>query len=174
MLLEFIAIIFAGVGAGGVARLADVITGRKLLPAWIVPAGAGAGMLLTAIYLEYTWADRATASMPEGTVIASFNENRAWFRPWSYVWPVSNRLIAIDHRVTQRHPDHPDLVLTGVILRERWAPAFGFTSIFDCAGNRRADVSEGTRLSEDGAPEGVEWFTLSPDDPVLRAACDGG
>ena len=174
MLLELLAVIFAGVGAGGVARLADVMTGRRLLPDWIIPAAVGAGMLATVIYLEYTWASRAEGSMPEGTVIASFNETTAWYRPWSFVWPLSNRLIAIDHRVTQRHPDHPDLVLTGVILRERWAPAFGFQSMFDCAGNRRADVSQGTRLTADGAPDGMDWYALSPDDPVLRVACDGG
>jgi hypothetical protein len=174
MLLEFLAIIIAGVGAGGVARLADVMTGRRLLPDWIIPAAVGAGMLFTVIYLEYSWPERAAGSMPEGTEIATFNQQTAWYRPWSFVWPLSNRLIAVDHRVTQRHPAHPDLVLTGVILRERWAPAFGFQSVFDCAGNRRADVTQGTRLTEDGAPEGVDWYALSPDDPVLRAACDGG
>lgn len=52
--------------------------------------------------------------------------------------------------------------------------AFGFKSLFDCANARRADVTEGTKVDENGIPLTVDWYQLSPEDPVLAAACQGG
>ena len=76
--------------------------------------------------------------------------------------PLTTRIIAVDNRIRQPHSVNPDMVLTGVILKERWALTFGFKSIFDCAAGRRADLSEGTVLDEEGIPQNVDWFTHGP------------
>src|SRR3546814_6375549 len=58
MLLELIAIIAAGFGLAGIALSLNIAL-RRRLPQWIVPAAAGAGMLLMAVWLEYSWLERS-------------------------------------------------------------------------------------------------------------------
>ncbi len=173
MLLEFLAVIVAGFGGGGVAHLLRRLSGRRL-PEWLTPAGVAAAMLVMVIYLEYSWAERFEAGLPDEIVVVSKNQHQSWFRPWTYAVPLTNRIIAIDNRVRQTNRNHPDLVLTGVILRERWALTMAFKSIFDCAEGRRADLTEGARLTADGIPPNAEWYRLDPNDPFLRVACEGG
>lgn len=173
MLLEFLAVIVAGFGGGGTALILFRMSGRRL-PEWLTPVGAAAGMLAMVIYLEYSWAGRFIAGLPEDIVVVSSNEHVSWMRPWTYAFPLTNRIIAVDNRVRQRTARNPDLVLTGVILQERWALTMGFKSIFDCANGRRADLTQNTSLDADGIPTSAEWYELGVDDPFLRVACEGG
>ena len=170
MLLEFIAIIAAGFGLAGIALTLNFIV-RKRLPGWVVPAAAGLGMLAMAIWLEYSWFERATSAYPDGVEIASTNQTRSWYRPWTYVVPLTNRLIAIDHRFDRRNPAHPDMVLTQVVLAGRWEPSRQFGAMFDCAGNRRADLLDQVVFEDDGTLRNATWHALAADDPVLRTAC---
>src|SRR3546814_14487400 len=121
MLLELIAIIAAGFGLAGIALSLNIAL-RRRLPQWIVPAAAGAGMLLMAVWLEYSWLERTTTAFPDGVEVASTNQVRSWYRPWTYAVPLTNRLIAVDHRFDRRHAGVPDRVLTRVILAGRWEP----------------------------------------------------
>ncbi|EKV28980.1 hypothetical protein C882_0744 [Caenispirillum salinarum AK4] len=173
MLIEFLAVIMAGFGGAGTALILRKLTARRL-PAWLVPGCTAAAMLAMVIYLEYSWADRFEAGLPEEMVVVSKNEDRSWYRPWTYAVPLTTRLMVVDNRIRKTNQADPDLVLTGIILQERWALAFGFKSLFDCAGARRADLTEGTKLDDDGIPLTAEWYQLSPQDPVLIAACRGG
>jgi hypothetical protein len=129
-------------------------------------------MLSYAIWSEYTWLDRAATSLPEGVVVASHNEVRAWYRPWTYARPLSDRLIAVDRRESRRNPALPGQVLTRVLLMGRWAPTHAVAAVFDCGGNRRADLVDGVRFDEAGALQGAQWIPLAADDPVLLAACE--
>lgn len=173
MLIEFLAVIVAGFGGGGTAMILRRISGRRL-PEWLTPMGVAAGMVAMVIFLEYSWAERFEAGLPDDVIVVSKNQHQSWMRPWTYAVPLTNRMIAVDNRVRQRNSLNPDLVLTGVILQERWALTMGFKSMFDCAEARRADLTEGTRLDEGGIPQAAEWYQLGPDDPFLRIACEGG
>ena len=172
MLLEFIAIIAAGFGLAGIALSINIAL-RRRLPSWIVPAAAGAGMLLMAVWLEYSWLDRTTATFPEGVQVASTHQQRSWYRPWTYLVPLTNRLIAVDHRFDRRHAGAPAQVLTRVILAGRWEPTHQYGAVFDCAMHRRADLLDQVELQEDGGLKDARWIQLSADDPVLRTACGG-
>ncbi|WP_407353206.1 hypothetical protein [Luteimonas sp. R10] len=171
MLLEFIAIIAAGFGLGGVVLALNFLV-RKRLPGWAMPAAAGAGMLAMAVWLEYSWLHRVTATFPDEVEVASTNELRVWYRPWTYVVPQTSRLIAIDHRFDRRNPAMPDQVLTQVLLVARWEPSRQFGAVFDCAGRRRADLVDEVVFGENGAPLNARWIPLAEDDGLLRAACD--
>lgn len=173
MILEFLAVIVAGFGGGGTAMILRRLSGRRL-PEWLTPAGVAAGMLAMVIYLEYSWAPRYEAGLPPEVVVVSKNQHSSWMRPWTYAVPLTNRIIAVDNRIRQRNTRNPDLVLTGVILQERWALTMGFQSMFDCANARRADLTESTRLDDQGVPVAAEWYALSPDDLFLTTACEGG
>lgn len=170
MLLEFIAIIAGGFGLAGLVMTLNFLVGKRL-PGWAVPAAAGAGMLAMAIWLEYSWFERVTSSYPEGVEVASTNQTRSWYRPWTFVVPLTNRLIAIDHRASRRNPSHPDMVLTQVVLAGRWEPTRQFGAMFDCTGHRRADLLDQVVFEEDGTLRNASWHALDPADPMLRTAC---
>ena len=173
MFIEFFAVVVAGVAGFGIALIAHRMTLRRL-PDWTAPFGAALAMVLMVIYLEYSWAARFEAGLPEDVTVVSRNEHRVWYLPWTYVVPLTTRIIAVDNRIRRVNADNPDYVITGVILKERWALTFGFQTVFDCAGARRADLSDGTTLDDGGVPQGVDWFQLAPDDPFLTTACGGG
>ena len=171
MLLEFIAIIAAGFGLAGIALSINIVL-RRRLPQWILPAAAGAGMLLMAVWFEYSWLDRTTATFPDGVEVASTNEVRSWYRPWTYVVPLTTRLIAVDRRFDRRHADMPGHVLSQIILAGRWEPTRQFGAVFDCDGRRRADLLDEVVFDDAGALRNARWVTLEPDDALLRVACD--
>lgn len=171
MLLELFAIVSAGVGVGGLLLALNLLV-RKRLPGWAIPASAGAGMLAMAIWLEYSWLDRVTATLPAQVEVASTNELRTWYRPWSYAFPQTNRLIAIDHGFDRRNPAMPGQVLTRVLLMGRWEPSREFAAVFDCPGRRRADLVDEVVFDSRGAPRNARWIPLQADDGLLRAACD--
>lgn len=170
MLLEFIAIVAAGFGLAGIALSLNIAL-RRRLPQWIVPAAAGAGMLLMAIWLEYSWFERTTSTFPDGVEVASTHQARSWYRPWTYVVPLTTRLIAVDRRFDRRHADRPGQVMTRVILAGRWEPTRQFGVVYDCNGHRRADLLDQVELDEDGQLRNARWVQLSADDAVLRTAC---
>jgi len=173
MFLEFVATIAIGFGAAGVVLMANWLTGGRL-PRWLIPVGAAAGMVGFMIWSEQTWASRVTATLPPEVAVASKNETRAWFRPWTYMWPMTNRITLVDHRFTRRNDAFPDMVLTAVVLMGRWEPGRQVPVMFDCRAMRRADMREDVVFTEEGAVEGADWLQLSAEDPLLRAACNRG
>src|SRR3546814_10738443 len=106
-------------------------------------------MLLMAVWLEYSWLERTTTAFPDGVEVASTNQVRSWYRPWTYAVPLTNRLIAVDHRFDRRHAGVPDRVLTRVILAGRWEPMRQYGVVFDCNLDRRADLLDEVELDDE-------------------------
>ena len=171
MLFEFLAVVVAGVGAGGVASLA-----RRLLrglPRWTIPAAAGAIMILAAASLEYAWYGRTAGSLPPRVEVALTHESRAPWRPWSYVRPYVDRFVAVDGGSALTHAAAPERRIVDLLVFDRWAPPRRVRAAFDCALGRRADLLDGVALAPGGAIEGAAWRDTGLDDPVTRLACAG-
>lgn len=173
MTVEFLAIIVAGFAGAGVALLIRKLTANRA-PRWLLGALAGGAMLAMAIWNEYAWYPRLVEGMPEGAVIAQTLPSTSPLRPWAFVFPMIDRAYVVDARQARRHPVVSDLVIVPVFRFERWAETRDILTAFDCAGSRRADITAGTSFSDSGELLGGTWTDVPPDDPVLRAACDGG
>lgn len=161
--------------AAAVAGLAHMLVraARGRLPGWLVPASAGLGMLIFVVYMEYSWSGRLIDQLPPEATVASRNATTSWFRPWTYVVPLTTRMTVVDHRFDRTNPDLPGMVITRLVLLGRWDPARPVPVVFDCAAGRRADLRDDVRFADDGTLEGAAWWTLPPDDALLRAVCDG-
>ncbi|MCA8884601.1 MAG: hypothetical protein KDA50_12775 [Rhodobacteraceae bacterium] len=170
MFLELIATFVIGLGAAGVIMLANRLTGRRL-PRWFIPAGAGLAMISFTIWSEYAWYNHTASGLPEGVEIAWVNEDRAMYRPWTYVVPQKNRFVAVDHRTVRTNDALPDQKMVDLFFMGRWAPSRQVRVVLDCAANRRADLMEGVGMDESGAVEDSAWVPVDPKDPVLRTAC---
>ena len=109
MILEFVAAAAVGLAVGGIVHLVRRAAPGRIAP-WAVPAGAGAAMISFAVYMEYSWASRTVAALPDQAVVASQNAINSWYRPWTYLFPLTNRMIVVDHRFNpaQRRPSRPD------------------------------------------------------------------
>ncbi|SDE13891.1 hypothetical protein [Aquimonas voraii] len=170
MLFELIAVIASGFCLAGLAlTLRWLLRGR--LPTWLVPAAAGLGMLSYSVWSEYSWLERARSTLPVTAEVVSTNEVRAWYRPWTYVVPQVNRLIAIDRAELKRNPAQPGKVLAGVLLMGRWEPTRKIGVMFDCVEAKRADLLDGVQFDDSGALQGAHWIDLAAGDPLLAVAC---
>ncbi|RAU16577.1 hypothetical protein DN062_17580 [Nitrincola tibetensis] len=95
MIWTIVAIVFAGLGAAGIALTLRKLT-RNKLPKWIIPVFAGAGMLAYQIYYEYDWFDHQQQRQPEGTVVVSTEEGQVFWRPWTYWFPMTIAFSVLD------------------------------------------------------------------------------
>lgn len=164
---------------GGCAALAVLIVnhlGGKIagfrLPGWAMPVAVGLAMIVFTIWSEYTWYGRTMAQLPETMAVASAPEERNFYRPWTYVAPLVSRFIAVDRAPAQGGGDTPFATRAHVFAR--WSPVRTIPVAVDCAGGRRADLIGGGQVTADGTLAGADWLVVPPDDPLMRAACNGG
>ena len=170
MFWELIATLVAGVAAAGLTLgLGKVLGGR--LPRWVMPIAAGAAMIAMAIYNEYGWYPRTTASLPEGFEIVETVESRAWYRPWTLARPFVERFVAVDRASVRTHESQPDQRLADIYLFGRWAPVHQLPVLADCAGWRRAALADGVGFEADGSVTGADWATVPEDDAIVTALC---
>ncbi len=173
MLLEFIAAIALGLGTAGLVMGLNFATGRRL-PAWMMPASAGLAMILFMVYMEYSWSERTRAGLPEGVVVTAVSSESMWYRPWTYIKPLSLRMVAVDTRRNRHHADAPGQVMTSILLMGRWVPTRAIPVVFDCDLARRADLHAGVEMTDDGSLIGADWRQLGAGDTALEAACGPG
>lgn len=172
MIIDFVGAFAAGFGLMGIVMLINRLTGRRM-GRWVFPATVALGMIGYTVWAEYTWPTRTVEGSPQ-MLLASHNQVSVFYRPWTYIWPQTTRLTAIDQSATYVHPGQPQLVLTQVVLIGRWEPIRVAGVVFDCANNARVDLAEGVELNADGTLEGADWRALEADDAVLRTACAAG
>lgn len=173
MFLELIATFLAGFAAAGVALLLGKIL-RGRLPRWVMPIAAGAAMIAMAVYNEYGWFPRTEANLPESFEIVDTVEAQAWYRPWTYLRPFVERFVAVDSGSIRTHAAVPDQRLADVYLFGRWSPVHRLPVLVDCAGSRRAALTDGIGFAQDGSVTGADWAAVPGDDPVLARLCGAG
>lgn len=166
MLLELIATVAVGIGAAGLAVAAGHLS-RGRLPRYTAPVLAGLGMIVYAIWSEYTWAARTLDTLPERVeVLSKVEESKAW-KPWTYVVPQVTRMMVLDRAGVKTNPDLPEVLLVDVYLFARWSPTVRRPQLVDCARAARADASEAALAD----PAQAAWTIAGKADPLIGALC---
>ncbi|MHA6323847.1 hypothetical protein [Roseivivax sp. CAU 1753] len=163
MFLELIAVLVAGfAGAGGMLVIIK-LTGNRL-PKWLVPVGAGCGMLVAAISSEYSWYGRTADNLPQGLIVAESIDKSVMWRPWTYVVPMTERFVAVDIETVEQNSDRPTVFMADLYFYGRWRPIQSVEIMVDCDAGLRADPIFG-----DGS-EPV-WRDVGDADPILSSIC---
>jgi hypothetical protein len=165
MFLELIAVFMAGFAGAGVMLILSKLTGGRL-PRWIVPLGAGAAMLATGISSEYSWYGRTAGNLPQGLTVAQSVPSTAFWRPWTYIAPMTDRFVAVDTGNMRPNSETADLYLADLYFFGRWKAVQSVEVMVDCAGKRRADPVLG-----DGSPP--LWREVGAEDPIVKTVCAG-
>ena len=172
MFFELIATIVAGFAGAGIALLLNKVLGGRL-PRWITPVAAGMAMLATTIANEYGWYGRTAAALPAGLEVATTVENKAFYRPWTYLFPFVSRFLAVDTATMRTNEALPGQRMVEVYAFGRWTAPQSRLVMVDCAGGRRADIARGAEFGEDGSVDTLAWRDTGLDDPVVKTACRG-
>ncbi|MEM1163230.1 MAG: hypothetical protein AAGJ28_20050 [Pseudomonadota bacterium] len=172
-LLILLGAIVAGFFGAGVILIINLLFGRRL-PGWSTAVAAGVAMLGMTIYLEYDWFKRRTAELPQGVEVAWQNGQRQIWRPWTFIFPLTTRFIAMDVENVGVTEANPELRMVDTLFVQRWTRDRLNKVVFDCNEQRNALIGPDTTFGPDGTLEGVDWDPVSPDDPVLQLACEGG
>jgi len=173
MLMDFVAVILIGACAAGAVFIYNHLGGKLGAPraaSWVMPAAIGAALIASSIWNEYSWFGRAQAQLPATVVVASAPEEKVFYRPWTYVFPLVTRFIAVDRAPGEK----AEVFATLAFVVNRWGSTQSVPVAFDCAGGRRADLIGGVSLNEDGTLDGGEWSAVGAQDSLVRAACMGG
>lgn len=170
MALELIAAFVAAIASAGIAMLLRRLS-RGRLPKWLVPAAAGAGMIGFAVVMEYGWYGRQAGALPEGVVVVWEDQRPQALRPWTMVFPMTSRFLAMDTRSLAAHPGNPDLILAEVYGFARWQGIEQALLVVDCAADRSVRLTAETKIDDSGTLTGGEWAPLAEGDASAQVAC---
>lgn len=171
MFIELIATVFAGIACAGLVMSLNIASGRRL-PKWLMPVAAGVGMLGMTLSNEYSWFSRTTAELPAGMEVAMTVDEQSWMRPWTKLWPYTERFVAVDLGTARSNDALPDQRLADLYFFGRWSPVNQAPMLFDCAAKRSALLIDGAKFDGSGAVVDANWQTMPPDDPILKLLCE--
>ncbi len=164
MFVELIAVFVAGFAGAGVMMLLGKLSGNRL-PRWLIPVGAGAAMLAAAISSEMSWYSRTASALPEGLEVAQTGTETAFWRPWTYIWPMTDRFVAVDTENLRENSETASLYMADLYFFGRWKPTQAVEIMVDCDGMRRADPG----LGDDSPPV---WRDVGDEDALVQTVCN--
>ena len=173
MFYEMIATLVSGFAGAGIVLLFNKITGGRL-PKWAMPVGAGLAMIATTVANEYAWYDRTLATLPEGLEVVHTVENKAIYRPWTYIKPFTERFVALDGPSLRTHSAQPAMRMVDTYFLGRWSAPEKMVILADCDAGKRAPLIDGVSFDAEGNISGVDWFVPGDGDPLLGAICGLG
>lgn len=170
MLIHLLATFSAGICAAGIFLLIFRARGRKP-PRYLMPLAAGVAMLAYNLWNDYSWGSRTIAALPGRVeVVETFGTPALW-RPWTYLFPQTDRFMAVDAANIRRNEKLPGYVLAEVIFVARRSPTTVTQQLFDCRNARRTDVIPSKGFDDDGLPLDPDWVSVDVDGLLFAAIC---
>ena len=166
MFWTFVATVFAGLGAAGIALGIRAITAKKA-PKWIIPAFAGLGMLGYLIHGEYTWYDHKQDMLPEEAVVVDTETDGILWRPWTFAFPYVTAFSTVDTKSISQDTTNPDIVrFTLYRFEQKLTDAISHrVHILNCQSR------ELVPLGSDGTPRVDNMKMLDSTDRLLTTVC---
>ncbi len=170
MFFELIAAVVAGGFAAGVVMLLNRLVGGRL-PRWLMPIAAGLAMIGYTIAMEYTWFSRTSSSLPPGVEVTDTHEADNFWRPWTYIAPVTDRFLAVDTTNIRTNDSVPHQRIADLIAFGRWQTPKVAPMVFDCDARRNAPMLDTVTLDASGAVENAQWAPIQEGDLTLSTVC---
>lgn len=165
MIWEWIATLFAGLGAAGIVLGLKLIF--KKMPKWAVPASAGLGMILFQVYSEYTWYNHTRSLLPAGTEVVAEIPDTAFYKPWSYIKPQVLKFVAVDTAKTLPVNGDNRIIQANLYFFERRMSANTWPVLIDCDKKLQANVKN----IENGIPQPDSWNKTPYTENIAAAVC---
>ncbi|MDO3721827.1 hypothetical protein QVZ43_08820 [Marinobacter sp. chi1] len=168
MFWTFVATVFCGLGAAGIALGIRAAT-RNKAPKWLIPVFAGAGMLAYLIHGEYTWYDHKKQLLPDEAVIVDTESDGMVWRPWTFAFPYVNAFSIVDTDSISRETGNPEVVSFTLYRFEQ--------KLSDAVSHRihllNCQTRELVPLGSDGQPRVDNLKVLGNSDTLLNTICTG-
>lgn len=171
MIWELIATVVAGFGGAGIALILRKISANKA-PRYIIPVFAGAAMLGFQVHSEYSWYQHQSGLLPQGVVVVKAVQEKALWRPWSYLYPQTLRFIAADVNNAAANQQNTAVKLVDLYFFERRATARRVPVVLHCQQHARTDFTNELTIPAPGEAVGKDWQSMAADDPLLGAVCN--
>lgn len=167
MIWHLVAAFVVGIACAGIALFLRKLSGQRL-PKWIIPVCAGIGMLGYQVYTEYDWFDHKVRSLPVGSVVVSEEAKASFWRPWTFVFPMTTAFTVLDvNNVNKRLVENQNIVELMLyrfekqhVDRVRNQPY-----VLNCDSREFVPIKENLQLNLE------EARMLSGEDPVYKAVC---
>ncbi len=168
MFWTFVATVFCGLGAAGIALGIRALT-RKRAPKWLIPVFAGLGMLGYLIHGEYTWYDLKKSQLPEEAVIVDSESDGIYWRPWTFAFPYVTAFSTVDTKSISRDTANDSIVrFTLYRFKQKVTDAVSHrVHLLNCQSR------ELVPLGSDGTPRVDNMKVLDTTDTLLNTVCTG-
>ena len=115
-------------------------------------------MIAFGVFSEYSWGERTADGLPEGVVVIDRVDESSWYKPWSFLFPVTVRLVTVDTRSVQTNDAAPGVQLVELYLFQRWQPPAQVSQLLRCEDTMQASVPEGVLQN----PATAKWHDADP------------
>lgn len=170
MIWQLIAAVFAGLGAAGIGLILRQLSGKRL-PRWIVPALGGLGILGYQIHYEYSWFDHKQAQLPASAEVVSTQTSQMFWRPWTYVFPLTTGFSVIDRSNLVIQEAGGDRLVEFILYRfekRHTAQVSHQAYLLNCNARQMVPLSE-----ENRQPRYAELRHIEASAPLFQAVCTG-
>lgn len=166
MFWTFVATVFCGLGAAGIALGIRAAT-RNHAPKWIIPVFAGLGMLGYMIHGEYTWYDHKSDLLPEEAVVVDTETDGILWRPWTFAFPYVTAFSTVDTESISQDTANPDIVrFTLYRFEQKLTDAISHrVHILNCQSRELVPIGS------DGTPRVDNMKMLDTTDRLLTTVC---
>ncbi|MDX1757642.1 MAG: hypothetical protein R3175_16415 [Marinobacter sp.] len=166
MFWTFIATVFCGLGAAGIALGIRALS-RKKAPRWIIPVFGGLGMLGYLIYGEYTWFEHKVSQLPPEAIVVGKEEKQVPWRPWTYLMPQVMSFTVLDSDSIESTSNDRNVHMFYLYRFEQ--------SYTDAVSKQvhllNCSTQELVPLNEDGTPQVDQLRSLADSNRLFIAAC---
>lgn len=168
MIWHLIAAAFAGLGAAGLGLLLRFISGKRV-PRWVVPVFAGLGMLAYQINYEYSWFEDKRERLPETATVVSRDKAQMLWRPWTYLFPLTNAFSVVDQDSLARSRVNGEPLVEFILYRFE-------KSYQDLVAHQAYLINCTTReklplAGESRQPDLSELQNIDPSTPLFKTVC---